>query len=66
VIYERPVRNGDRDELVALLRELAIGWDHWGRHDLAKAARDGADRLELGADAVQVGKTLSRVTPVTA
>lgn len=64
--YERPVRSGPRDELVKLLRELAIGWDHWGRHDLAEAARDGADRLELGADAVHVGKTLFRVTPATA
>jgi hypothetical protein len=53
---------GSRDELLAELRRLADGWNHFGNARRAEEARQAIDALTLGASSVRVGHTAYDVT----
>lgn len=56
-------QQGTQAEMIALLHELAEGWDHLGRQDRATAAVEAANSLNTGASTVRVGaSTYSVVT----
>jgi hypothetical protein len=58
-----PMRTeGPRADLVAKLHELAEGWWHLGKDQLADASRAGAERLQGGDTSIQVGHTEYVVT----
>lgn len=43
--------------MIALLTELAEGWEHLGKPARAAAARDAIDGLQAGSFSVRVGVT---------
>jgi len=53
--------DGTREQLIAELRERAVGWYCLCKDSLAEASARAADKLEEGADTVSVGHTLFRV-----
>lgn len=62
ISHDLPRTTGTRTELVRMLREMAEGWWHLAKDELAEAARDGAERLEAGASSIRVGHTIYTVT----
>jgi len=53
---------GSRADLVAKLREMAVGWSHLGKPQRAEASQAGAERLEAGESTIKVGPTEYVVT----
>lgn len=53
---------GTRGELIAELRRLKEGWEHFGNARLANEAGQAIDALTLGASSVRVGHTAYDVT----
>lgn len=54
--------NVTRDEMVAMLTNLAEGWEHLGNDRLARQSAWGATALVEGASSVRVGHTVYVVT----
>jgi hypothetical protein len=52
------VWSGSRDEVLAQLRDAAVGWDHQGKPELAAQAVDAVERVVEGADLARVGHWL--------
>ncbi|MGV9364471.1 hypothetical protein [Amycolatopsis sp. NPDC003731] len=53
---------GTQEELLAELRRLKEGWEHFGNDRLASEAGQAIDALTLGASSVRVGHTVFDVT----
>ncbi|WP_020669383.1 hypothetical protein [Amycolatopsis nigrescens] len=59
---ERLLVEGSRDELIAELRRLEIGWRHLAKDNKAAEALQGVHDLLTGSTSVRVGHTFYDVT----
>lgn len=50
-------KQGTKSEMIALLQELAAGWEHLGRPGRAVAAEEAITCLDTGSLSVRVGAT---------